>query len=145
MVKLFIPKERKERAGAENKEQEAPRELDPHPYLFLVYVRWSRENRELKTYMRTRKFDSEIDMVCNGLADLVAEPENRLNSKNIKMAVLYQLDDNHDISRDFDVTGIVPTRLDHSLNSDYRQRIQFSQDQIDTIVNNTPFTYRAVK
>ncbi len=120
-------------------------ESDPNKYVFLVYVQWSQDNRVVKTYMRTENLKSESDMICNGLSDLVTNPDMRLNSKNITMAILYQLKDDHDIAKDFDVTGIVPTRLDHYLNSDPNQRIDFSQKQIDDIVNKVEFTYRAIK
>jgi hypothetical protein len=119
-------------------------ELDSNKYIFLVYVQWSKENRKIKAYMKTRNLKSESDTACNGLSDLVAKPGMRLNYKNITMIILYQLHDDHDISKDFDVTGIVPTRLDHYLNSDPSQRIDFSQEQIDDIVNKTDFTYRTL-
>ena len=115
---------------------------DSPEQIYLVYVRWSQKNREIKTYMRVQNMNSEKDMTCLGLADLVAEPEMNLNSKNITMAILYQLTDDHDVSRDLDVTGIVPTRLDHYLNSDPEKRITFSQQEIDDIVNKAAFTPR---
>jgi len=95
--------------------------------------------------MKTKNLKSERDMVCNGRSELLVDPGMRLNNKNITMTILYQLHDDHDISKDFDVTGIVPTRLDHYLNSDPIQRIDFSQEQINGIVNKVDFTYRALK
>jgi hypothetical protein len=120
-------------------------QLDPNEYIFFVYVQWSQKNRIIKTYMKTKNLKSEREMICTGLSELMANPGMRLNNKNITMAILYQLHDDHDISKDFDVTGIVPTRLDHYLNSDPTQRIDFSQEQIDGIVNKVDFTYRALK
>ncbi|MCK5312927.1 MAG: hypothetical protein KAJ62_12500 [Desulfobacteraceae bacterium] len=144
MVKVFFQREKSQ--SAEKKETiPIAKESDPNRYIFLVYVQWSQDNRVIKTYMRTKKLTSERDMICNGLSDLVANPDMRLNSKNIKMAILYQFNDDHDISKNFDVTGIIPTRLDHYLNSDPGKRIDFSQEQIDDIVNKVEFTYRAIK
>jgi hypothetical protein len=94
--------------------------------------------------MRTEHLKSERDMICNGLSDLIAKPDMRMNSKNIKMAIFYQLNPDHDVFKDFDVTGIKPTRLEHYLNSDPQKRIDFSQKQIDDIVNNIEFTYRTL-
>ncbi len=144
MVKVFFQRKKSNSAKKEKKTTTAE-ESDPIKHIFLVYVQWSQKNREIKTYMRTKNLKSESDMVCNGLSDLVANPDMRLNSKNIKMTILYQLSDDHDVSKDIDVTGIVPTRLDHYLNSDLGKRIDFSQEQIDGIVNTKELTYRALK
>jgi len=95
MVKLFF---NKPKSPSTKKNMYKPEKSDSNDYLFFIYIQWSQENRELKTYMRTKKLKSEIDMVCNGLSDLVANPEMKLNNKNIKMAILYQLDDASDDS-----------------------------------------------
>ncbi len=144
MIKLFIQRKKSNSSKKEKKTFKTD-EIDSIEHIFLVYVQWSQENREIKTYMRTKNLKSESDMVCNGLSELVANPDMRMNSKNIKMAILYQLNDNHDISQDIDVTGIVPNRLHHYLNSDLGKRIDFSQEQIDDIVKNVGLTYRALK
>jgi hypothetical protein len=144
MIKIFFQRE-KAPSAAKQEDTNKAEELDPKKYIFLVYVQWSQENREIKTYMKTKNLKSEREMICTGLSELMANPGMRLNNKNITMAILYQLHDDHDISKDFDVTGIVPTRLDHYLNSDPTQRIDFFQEQIDGIVNKVDFTYRALK
>ncbi len=143
MIKVFF---RREKSNSAKKDKKVFRseESDPIKHIFLVYVQWSQERREIKTYMRTKNLKSESDMVCNGLSDLVANPDMRLNRRNIKMVILYQLNDFHDVSKDTDVTGIVPTRLDHYLNSDQRNRIEFSQKQIQDIVNTIELTPRAI-
>lgn len=143
MVKVFFQRAKSQSAKKEN--TTIAKESDPNKYIFLAYVQWSQDNRVIKTYMRTENLENERVMICNGLSDLVADPDMRLNSKNIKMAILYQFNDDHDISKNFDVTGIIPTRLDHYLNSNPSKRIDFSQEQIDDIVNKVEFTYRALK
>jgi hypothetical protein len=139
MVKVFL---QRNKSQSPEKDTTKVIESNPNKYIFLVYVKWSQDNRVIKTYIKTENLKSECDMICNGLSDIVADPDMKLNSKNIKMAILYQLNDDHDVSVDFDVTGIVPTRLDHYLNSNIDKRIDFSQEQIDDIVNKAEFTYR---
>lgn len=141
MVKMFRPKKK---ASSETVPVRSTEKQDPHPYVFFVYVQWSQENRVIKTYMRTRKRKSETDMICSGLSDLMADPHMKLNQRNINMAILFQVEDDQDITKELDITGIVPTRLDHYLNSDPEKRIQFSQEEIEKIVNGTEFTYRAL-
>ena len=114
MVKFF----KKVQSPNTPKKESKGKGVDLKEYLFFVYVQWSKEDRVLKTYIKTMQNKNEIVMVCNGLSDLVANPEMNMNSKNIKMIVMYQVDDDHDVSKDFDVQGVIPTRLDHYLNSD---------------------------
>lgn len=144
MVKFFL---KKETSSSESIKADTDRaeKLDPHKYLFFVYVKWSRENRVIKTYMKSKNLKNEREMIYNGLSDLVSRPDMKLNRRNIKMAILFQLDDDHDVTKNYDVTGKTPTRLDHYLNSDPSQRIQFSQEQIENIVNSTTFTHRELK
>jgi len=143
MVKLFFQR-KKSNSEKKGKTGSKHDESDPIKHIFLVYVQWSKKNREIKTYMKTMNRKSESDMVYNGLSDLIANPDMRLNSKNIKMIILYQLDDDHDVSNDINITGIAPTRLDHYLNSDQSKRINFSQEQIDEIVNKVKLTHRVL-
>jgi len=144
MVKVFLQRNKSQSAKINDNTTKA-KESDPNKYIFLAYVQWSQDNKVIKTYMKTKNLKNECDMICDGLSDLVTNPDMKLNSKNIKMAILYQLNNDHDIFKDLDVTGIIPTRLDHYLNSDPSKRIDFTQEQIDDIVNKVEFTYRALK